>query len=113
MDAAEYDCQSCGACCVAGSYDSNNGYVGLDDKDTQRLLSLPVVAPHVQKRDDGYGYRLGTKPYENTRACAAFEGTVAGVCQCSIYEDRPKRCRTFDVGNHWCLIYRKKAGLPT
>jgi uncharacterized protein len=105
----DYDCRRCGACCL--SLATDEGYVVLSAADTDRLarLSLPIVV------DADGPARLGTIPYEGPgsgNACVAFEGAPRFPCHCSIYADRPLRCREFEMGSFACRSARLRVGLP-
>lgn len=105
----EYDCRRCGACCLAST--PRPGYVVLSGGESARMraLGLPVVSDPVQ------GECLGTEPYDGpggAAACAAFLGAPGFPCSCSIYADRPARCRDFEAGSAACRLARLRAGLP-
>jgi uncharacterized protein len=104
----DYDCQSCGACCIHQRSARGGAYIFLqyDEPARMKRLGLPVI--HV----------MGD-PYLGARSCAggdlvcvAFRGKVGGECGCSIYEDRPSICRQFEVGDPLCREARERAGLP-
>jgi Fe-S-cluster containining protein len=107
--AADYDCCRCGACCLPGL--ATAGYVLLEAEEIGRLQArqLPLVTAA-----DGR-VRLGTRPQEGRGgpcACVAFEGAAGFSCRCLIYEDRPRRCREFEMGSAACRLARLRAGLP-
>lgn len=108
MEATEYDCQQCGACCI--DYFGSKGYVRLGERDVRRMerLGLPVIL-------DGGEAWLGTNspdgPAGNS-VCSAFSGNVGKTCRCSIYADRPDACQRFEVGGRWCREARRGVGLP-
>jgi Fe-S-cluster containining protein len=106
-NATEYDCQTCGACCI--NYFGTVQYVGLSGEEPGRVkrLNLPVVEyrgrPH-----------LGTVPYGGDGGgtiCAAFAGEAGGSCGCTIYADRPQACRDFEPGSRKCRAARYEAGI--
>ena len=102
-----YDCQQCGACCTNGA-DAGTDYVYLrkDEARRMRRLGLSVV------QSSGASY-LGLRARgEGPPACVAFRGDVGGPCGCSIYEERPEKCRSFAVGDFFCRQARAEAGLP-
>jgi Fe-S-cluster containining protein len=111
LDQAQYNCQSCGACCVQlGPYDGNS-YVYLDKEEAgqMRALGLPIVEAAMG------GGCLAAVPKEGAGgrpACVAFAGGLGGPCGCSVYEDRPSVCREFEVGGQLCQEARELAGLP-
>jgi Fe-S-cluster containining protein len=107
----EYDCQSCGACCVQHGPHDGNAYVYLDREEARRMrsLALPVV-------EHALGLCcLGAVSHEGAGgkpACVAFAGQMGEACGCSIYEDRPSVCREFEAGGPLCREAREQAGLP-
>lgn len=103
-----YDCQTCGACCV--DYFGTEGYIQLTspEKGRMRRLGLPVVMWHGQEL-------LGTKAHVGPggeTCCIAFVGEVGGRCACSIHPERPEACRAFESGSEGCRFARQEAGLP-
>jgi len=107
-DGRDYDCQSCGACCVHPGSTNGAAYIFLQGDEPARLkrLGLPVI----QVKGDSY---LGARPCAGGRlVCIAFRGRVGGECGCSIYADRPSICRQFEVGDPLCREARERAGLP-
>jgi Fe-S-cluster containining protein len=104
-----YDCQQCGACCVdyLDPFGAA-GYVQLnpDEPESLRRLGLPIV------EIDGREF-LGTVEHEcGGSVCVAFAGSVGQQCGCSIYEQRPDRCRRYEVGSVQCRAARFQSGLP-
>jgi Fe-S-cluster containining protein len=105
---SDYDCQTCGACCI--DYFRTPGYIQLTDAEAvaMRRLGLPVVREFGQ-------LELGTKPHDGGPGevcCVAFVGKVGGECACSIHPDRPGACRRFEAGSEMCKCARSEAGLP-
>jgi uncharacterized protein len=104
----EYDCQSCGACCV--DYFGTEGHIQLAGSEPARLrrLGLPVVSWQGQTL-------LGTRPHDGpggATCCAAFVGKVGEGCACAIHPERPAACRAFEAGSDGCRFAREAAGLP-
>jgi Fe-S-cluster containining protein len=107
----DYDCQTCGACCVQlGPWDGNAYvYLDRDEAGEMRRMGLRVVLTAFGS------FCLGAAPHEGAGgrpACVAFTGTLGGRCGCSIYEARPPICREFEVGGPLCREAWEKAGLP-
>ncbi len=105
---SEYDCQTCGACCV-GDPGGGQGYVALTSKDQQviKQLGLPMVK-------SGGRIELGTVPHDGpggSRICVAFAGKVGEECACTIREDQPQQCRQLVVGGVMCRLARYLAGM--
>lgn len=109
-----YDCLTCGACCAAPA--PAEAYVRLSAADIDRLrgTGLPILTFPVQDADPPELDRaLPTKPDpRGARVCLALTGCVGGVNACSIYEQRPGVCRTFEVGGYFCKDARRRFGLP-
>jgi uncharacterized protein len=106
---ADYDCQRCGACCL--SQFREPGYVELTAHEAGRLRAhaLPMVS------ETGGRMRLGTEPFDGpggVSACVGFSGAPGFPCACTIYEDRPAKCRDFEMGSAACRTARLRAGLP-
>jgi Fe-S-cluster containining protein len=106
---ADYDCRRCGACCLSAV--GADGHVLLEPAEADRLrrLGLPIVP------DPDGASRLATQPYDGpggAAACIAFEGAPGFPCACTVYEDRPDRCRQFEMGSAACRAARLRAGLP-
>jgi Fe-S-cluster containining protein len=105
----EYDCQTCGACCL--DFFRTSGYIQLTNGEAARMrrLGLPVVREFGQ-------LELGTKPHEGGEpgetCCVAFVGRVGESCACAIHADRPGACRRFQAGSEMCKCARSEAGLP-
>jgi Fe-S-cluster containining protein len=109
---AEFDCQTCGACCV--SPNTGDAYVALSDSEATRMTwaQLPVILQRQGGDPPEFLPKLGTKLDANAmNVCAAFGGVVRSTCFCSIYADRPQACRQFDVGGNACREARRKVGL--
>src|SRR5436190_24294852 len=100
----QYDCQTCGACCV--DYFGTAGYIQLTQPETARMgrLGLPVVNWHGQTL-------LATRPHSGlggATCCVAFVGEVASSCACSIHPDRPRACREYEAGSEGCKFARQE-----
>ena len=107
----EFDCQTCGACCVSPY--TGDAYVALDDDEATRLTlaQLPVILQRQGGEPPEVVSKLGTKLSANaTNVCAAFGGIVGSTCFCGIYEERPTACRQFEVGGKACREARRSMG---
>ena len=103
----EYDCQTCGACCV--DYFGTAGYIQLDPEEQVRMrrFGLRVVVWHGQPL-------LGTRSHNGQggeTCCEAFAGEVGKACACSIHPGRPRACREFEAGSLGCQFAREAAGV--
>lgn len=95
--AADYDCQSCGACCA---YAADWPRFTLEDDET--IARIPAVLV-----DDERGRMRSTD-----NRCDALTGQVGRATGCSIYALRPDVCRACLPGDDACLIARRHHGLP-
>lgn len=109
----DYDCQSCGACCVS-DWDVE-AYVYIDDKDIKRLrlaYSDRKVKRLLACEDNIYERGLATKKNSQGHiTCVALRGKVGEDCSCGIYEARPRACRQFKPGSPECLAAREEASI--
>jgi Fe-S-cluster containining protein len=105
-----YDCQDCGACCVKPDSCEGSEYVYLSKDEAKGIKRLGLSV--IQVSGDSH---LGTRLHAGVGGmaiCVAFKGEVGGSCSCSIYQDRPRACRRFEVGSRPCRWSRRAAGLP-
>jgi Fe-S-cluster containining protein len=108
---SDYDCQTCGACCVhLGPYDGI-AFVPLGRKEAGRMRRLGLRVVQVSPRS----CCLAAAPHEGADgqpACVGFWGELGVRCGCSVYRDRPSACRKFEAGGDLCREARDRAGLP-
>lgn len=108
MTAGVFDCERCGACCLAGSWDSPTTYfVDLTPREARQIQSIDLGLVAFEKT------RFGRKPVMDVEGprCAALDGTIGQKVGCSIYADRPRVCRDFEAGNTLCRAFRKERGI--
>jgi Fe-S-cluster containining protein len=106
---AVYDCQECGACCINPGYFGGTAYVYLTRDESKRMKRLGLSVIH-DAGDAHLGSRVQVRG-NGQPICVAFRGDVGATCTCSIYDDRPGRCRGFQVGEEQCKAARRKVGL--
>ncbi len=94
--AADFDCQTCGACC---SYSSEWPRFTMETDEALDLIPARFVA------DDQRGMRC-----EGER-CSALSGRVGEKTACLNYEFRPDVCRECSPGDEACQIARAAFGL--
>lgn len=87
MNAVDQLCTQCGLCCDGTLFADVELRAGDDAK---RLTKLGLTL-----------HRKGKSKRAFAQPCACFDGTL-----CTIYADRPKRCRWFECG----LLKRVEAG---
>ncbi|HJZ84534.1 MAG TPA: YkgJ family cysteine cluster protein [Polyangia bacterium] len=90
------DCRACAACC-RHAYDS----VTISRRDLVRLRHPGLVVDRGRYRELA---RAGDR-------CAALAGDDGGPYACTIYDDRPRPCREFEVAGRHCLTARRRVGL--
>ncbi|MGB5917760.1 MULTISPECIES: YkgJ family cysteine cluster protein [unclassified Arcobacter] len=92
-------CDTCaGNCCIGES-----GYIWInktEQEDLAKLLNIEVdELVHKFLRKVGYKYTINEKRLaENNYACVFFDLEKR---QCSVYEARPKQCRTFPFWDYF------------
>ena len=90
------DCQRCAACC-RHAYDS----VTVTRRDA-------VIRRHPELVVDRGSYLELRREGDH---CGALTGSPGGPFACTIYEDRPRPCRDFELGGRHCLTARRRVGL--
>lgn len=88
---ADFDCQSCGACCT---YSSTWPRFSLETDDALSLIPEAYVAA------DESGMRC------DGDRCTALKGTVGTFTACLIHPVRPQVCRDCMPGDPECLLAR-------
>jgi Fe-S-cluster containining protein len=122
----EIECRNCGACCLGLDPDLHHR-VTLEKGDKERLpeRALPWVLNINESLADqdifSIGAEEGIRTKDGTartgngfvlmRVCSALVGIVGAKCVCTIYDQRPKRCRDFSNGSDLCVQRRHDAGL--
>lgn len=93
----KFKCTGCGACCTGSP-----GYVFLTEHDEKRIANfLKISIPEFQKKFTRIfmGRRSLNEDPKN------FDCIFLKNNQCSLYEARPKQCRTYPF---WSGIMQKK-----
>lgn len=83
-----FKCTGCGKCCTGAP-----GYVWLEEEDIVRLakrLNLPREV-FLKRYTRQVGSRISLTEDPHTYDCVFLEGKKI----CTLYEDRPKQCKTF------------------
>lgn len=111
----KYDCQACGACCVSLETESD-GIATVTDEDlarmsprTRRLHVLQENGRSPETKTKMLAQRSGLAAGLRVCACSAFSGNLFVKTSCSIYEERPAVCRTFEPGSVRCRRAREFA----
>jgi Fe-S-cluster containining protein len=103
MAESEFDCQTCGACCVTYDVALLGNEIERFEADP-RLRSLTVL----HRGRTGPAIRLMQRERANGR-CVALHGPLHR-CACSIYAERPSLCAEFAPGSPDCLAARARLG---
>jgi Fe-S-cluster containining protein len=101
IEADDFDCVRCGACCVATTR-ATQGYVALSARDVRRLPSTYRAAAERMPTP-----RMPTRLRAHATTCAALRGTLGRRVACSIYDARPTGCRKLRPGSRACRILRE------
>lgn len=119
------DCKGCGACCAY-----SRDWVEIAARDTQVPRELteeshpelwpdvePEFIPRRVMRTTGPNLSLPvlqSEPESRGQRCVALVGEIGKGAHCSIYENRPTVCRSFERGNPICVWFlgRYSLGRP-
>ena len=121
----EFDCRSCGACCV--SFEDQGYFCDVDDDDLAKLSRAFVrknvemfACPQLLGLLAHTNYVCGAimtkwvevksgplKDYE-LNVCRALRGSVMSKVSCSIYKNRPRTCKiAVSPGSRACREVRR------
>ena len=109
IDIDDYDCQRCGACCVSDFESVDYVHVSLEEAEAFWEQDLGNLL--YEERTYGspaLSLRTASDSCGNCR-CIALAGTVGKSVSCSVYEIRPKVCRSFEPGTDVCDYARQIA----
>jgi len=105
----DYDCRTCGLCCIG---DNNSGhYVYVDQRDIHQLPNYyqQRVMPVYDSQLDLEIWALATKERDDgAHVCVAFEGQEGVSCRCAIYNARPQVCKDFEPRSRSCRDVREQ-----
>ncbi|MCR8689344.1 MULTISPECIES: YkgJ family cysteine cluster protein [Campylobacter] len=97
-------CDECGGKCCTGE----SGYIWIDESEIKILGEYLGYKPELikeiflEKFDNRYSIK--EKPYQKGWACIFFDEKNKN---CSIYEYRPKQCRSFPFWEHFKTNYKE------
>lgn len=97
-------CDECGGKCCTGE----SGYIWIDENEIKKLSEYLGYKPELikeiflEKFDNRYSIK--EKPYQNGWACIFFDEKNKN---CSIYEYRPKQCRSFPFWEYFKTNYKE------
>lgn len=96
----EYDCLTCGACCTTVTNKVVVFKVEFDDSKFSH-------GKHIKQftLPDGENYKM---KFSIEGKCIALDGQIGKCVSCTIYENRPLVCRTFEAGGTNCKNSRRK-----
>lgn len=94
MDKAlqQFDCRACGACCTT---------IGLPPFELPELARLPAAT-----RTQALSWAIAADGDRTARDCRAYDRATRS---CTIYAERPAKCRDFEIGGQGCLNHRRRA----
>ncbi len=94
----EFDCLTCGACCSSAI---NKVVVFKVEFDETKFSH----GKHIEKFTvlEGEDHKM---KFTADGKCIALDGKVGECVSCTIYENRPFVCRTFEVGGSMCKKLR-------
>lgn len=110
------DCQKCGACCLASSWNSDVGgfnepFAEVLDREVEAIEeALPGAVTQVAPSGFSFStvnFAMNVKSDPRGR-CVALKGRVGCKVACSIYETRPSGCVDFEPGSEKCLEIRRR-----
>ncbi len=86
-DGLRFKCTGCGGCCTGSP-----GYVWVSDEEVLAIAELLKITPEefVQRHCRMFRGKLSLKERPKSFDCVFLDGK-----RCSIYQYRPKQCRTF------------------
>ena len=106
---ADYDCQTCGACCCNAADNEAAGvrlWVEVDAE--ERLLRQRKIKDrHIVRDADG----LAHLRMDDQGRSTALRGRLGRDVRCSIYEVRPRACRRVQPGDPDCERARLERGI--
>ena len=100
---SEFDCQTCGACCVYFRVSFYWGEANDAPGGTVPVELTEAIGPLRRCMQ-------GTNAKQPR--CVALSGEVGGQVACQIYEQRSTPCREVMPGDSQCLKARAHHGLP-
>ena len=110
------DCRKCGACCTSVAWNPASAvqrpFADMTDDEAEKLeTKRPGLVTLCQP--EGWTFEeprfaMAIKKNDPRGRCVALTGTVGKRVSCSIYEDRPAGCRSFEPGGEECLEIRRK-----
>jgi Fe-S-cluster containining protein len=114
--AKEYDCTSCGACCVYffddDLVDAGGRGIGMfvrndDVSQLPKKLVFIYPMPEIGMQDTW----LRGKKVDGEWRCKSLEGKVGEHAVCSVYAIRPRTCSNFEPGGKGCIKARQSLRL--
>jgi Fe-S-cluster containining protein len=100
-----FDCQACGACCVAaGPVAVYPADVRVPRHRTRSVRRMVGFASY--EADDG----VRCMKADDDGRCGALKGQPGIAVSCGIYDRRPAVCADFQPGSDFCRDARRNAG---
>ena len=103
---APLDCQACGACCCNSEENKAERYIDyVEVKPRDALSKRPELVAKlcvINSKSETHLKLIGRE-----QRCIALAGVLGEEVRCSIYEVRPKPCRTVEAGSDECHARRR------
>jgi Fe-S-cluster containining protein len=101
-EAAEFDCQSCGACCATYRVSFYWGEADDAPGGTVPVALTRPLSPHTRCMQ-------GTEHLPVR--CVALQGEIGKQVGCGIYAQRSSTCHALQAGSDQCLRARRQHGI--
>ena len=106
------DCQACGACCRAAYHSVE---VGRRERvvaaHPELVVDRGTYVELARSGDRCAALAGGPSPPPRASSVPASGAGDPARFHCTIYDDRPRTCRDFEVGGEHCLTARRRVGL--
>ena len=103
---APLDCQACGACCCNSKENKAERYIDyVEVKPRDALSKRPELIAKlcvINAKSETHLKLIGRE-----QRCIALDGVLGEAVRCSIYDVRPKPCRTVEAGSDECHARRR------
>ena len=102
-------CQRCGLCCRHPLIKADGPITANSDLTYQATERIIYRWWHgYEQTDEETGYWM-RRTFRKKSRCIALSGTLGRNVTCSIYDDRPSACRSFEPGSDACIRLRERA----
>ena len=102
----EFDCLTCGICCMAITGQDEYRVVLKPDDDIKSIPKNFIVEIPIS-RTKRYAIKLKTDD-QGLRVCACLTGEIGKSVACYIHATKPLACKDFPKDGPTCKFYRNK-----